>query len=68
MNSRVSRQWFCERYAINADKVHGGGALLARISERFGRLGQYWPVVEKGIVRGGIATLNGLEEETEEGA
>lgn len=66
MNSRVSRQWFCERYAMNADNVHGGGALLARISERFGRLGQYCPVAEKGDVRG-IATLSGLDEETSEG-
>lgn len=61
MNSRVSRQWFCERYAMNADNVHGGGELLARISERFGRRGQYCLVDVKGAVRG-MATLSGLEE------
>lgn len=46
---------------MNAESVHGGGELLARISERFGRRGQYCPVEVKGAVRG-MATLSGLEE------
>jgi hypothetical protein len=45
---------------MNADNVHGGGELFASISERFGRLGQYGPVVVKPLVRG-IATLSGRE-------
>jgi hypothetical protein len=36
VNSRFSRQWFCDRKAMKEDNVYGGGALLARISARFG--------------------------------
>lgn len=36
VNSRFSRQWFWERNAIKELNVYGGGAVLARISERFG--------------------------------
>lgn len=53
VNSSVSRQWFCERYAMNALKVHGGGAELERTSRSVGLLGQYGPT--------GMARLSGLE-------
>lgn len=53
VNSRVSKQWFCERYAMKALSVHGGGAVLARTSCNVGRRGQYGPA--------GIARLSGLE-------
>jgi hypothetical protein len=36
VNSRFSKQWFCDRKAMNELSVHGGGAVLARISFRFG--------------------------------
>lgn len=36
VNSRFSRQWFCDRKAMKEDRVYGGGALLARISARLG--------------------------------
>lgn len=45
---------------MNADSVHGDGELLASMSERFGRLGQYEPVAENGV-ECGMATLSGLE-------
>jgi hypothetical protein len=45
---------------MNAERVHGGGELFASMSERFGRLGQYGPVVVKPLVRG-MATLSGRE-------
>jgi hypothetical protein len=38
-NSNVSKQWFEERYAMNADSVHGGGAVFANNSLKFGLLG-----------------------------
>lgn len=38
VNSRVSRQWFCDRYAIKALRVHGGGEVLERISHSVGGL------------------------------
>lgn len=37
VNSRFSRQWFWDRKAMKELNVHGGGAVLARISDRFGR-------------------------------
>lgn len=37
MNSKFSKQWFWERKAMKELSVHGAGAVLARISERFGR-------------------------------
>ena len=43
---------------MKADRVHGGGALLASMSERFGLRGQYGPCAPKGR---GMATLRGLE-------
>ena len=43
---------------MNAERVHGGGELLASISERCGRLGQYGSVEVKADERG-MATLNG---------
>jgi hypothetical protein len=36
VNSRFSKQWFCDRKAMKEDNVYGGGALLARISARLG--------------------------------
>jgi len=53
VNSKVSRQWFCDRYAVKALRVHGGGAVFARTSCNVGRRGQYGPE--------GIERLNGLE-------
>jgi hypothetical protein len=54
VNSRFSRQWFCDRKAMNELSVHGGGAVFARISERFGLrlegLGMFFGIV---TVRGG---------------
>jgi hypothetical protein len=47
VNSKVSRQWFCERYAVKALRVHGGGAVLSRTSCRVGRRGQYGPEMER---------------------
>jgi hypothetical protein len=55
MNSRVSRQWLLERYAMNAVSVHGEGDVLARISCSLGRRRQYGPVAERAS---GIATLS----------
>lgn len=43
VNSRVSKQWLFERYAMNAASVHGEGAVLARISRRLGFFGQKGP-------------------------
>lgn len=54
MNSKVSKQWFCDKYAMKALRVHGGGAVLARTSCNVGLRGQYGPVF-------GIDRLNGLE-------
>lgn len=54
MNSKVSKQWFCDRYAIKAVRVHGGGAVFARTSCNVGRRGQYGPGL-------GIDRLSGLE-------
>jgi hypothetical protein len=56
VNSRVSRQWLFDRYAIKAARVHGEGDVLARISLKFGRLGQYGPCAPATL---GIATLKG---------
>lgn len=56
VNSSVSRQWLLDRYAMNAASVHGDGDVLARISLRFGRLGQYGPCAPVTL---GIATLKG---------
>lgn len=36
VNSRFSRQWFCDRKAMKDVSVYGGGAVLARISARLG--------------------------------
>ena len=41
---------------MKAGSVHGGGAVLASISERLGRRGQYGPEAYPL----GIATVNGL--------
>lgn len=38
-------QWFCERYAVNALSVHGGGATSRRISVRFGG---FEPMADRG--------------------
>jgi hypothetical protein len=48
VNSNVSKQWFCERYAMKAVNVHGGGAEFDRTSRNVGRRGQYGP---DGMVR-----------------
>lgn len=37
VNSRFSRQWFCDRYAVKALSVHGGGAEFDRTSCNVGR-------------------------------
>lgn len=57
VNSNVSRQWLLERYAMNAGSVHGAGAVLARISLKFGLRGQYGPCTALAL---GMATLSGL--------
>jgi hypothetical protein len=44
---------------MKADSVHGGGALFASMSERFGLRGQYGPCAPKGR---GMATLSGRED------
>jgi hypothetical protein len=36
VNSRFSRQWFCERKAMKEVRVYGGGAVLLSISARLG--------------------------------
>lgn len=54
MNSRVSRQWFCDRKAVKALNVHGGGAVLANISPREGNL-------MAGEAVRGMARLDGRE-------
>jgi len=53
MNSKVSKQWFCDRYAMNAVNVHGGGAVFDSTSCSVGRRGQYGP--------DGMDRLNGLD-------
>jgi hypothetical protein len=53
VNSKVSKQWFCERYAVKALMVHGGGASSDKTSCNVGRRAQYGPV--------GIARLKGLD-------
>jgi len=53
VNSKVSRQWFCERYAVKALIVHGGGAVFDNTSCNVGRWGQYGPI--------GIDRLKGLD-------
>lgn len=58
MNSKVSKQWLLDRYAMNAASVHGGSAVFANISLKLGRRGQYGPCM--GVVFG-IATERGLD-------
>jgi hypothetical protein len=53
VNSKISKQWFCERYAVKALIVHGGGAIFDNTSCNVGRRGQY------GLV--GIDRLKGLD-------
>jgi len=53
VNSNVSKQWFCDRYCINAARVHGGGAAFDRTSCNVGLRGQYGPA--------GIDKLSGRE-------
>jgi hypothetical protein len=53
VNSKVSKQWFWDKYAVNAPRVHGGDAVLLKTSGNVGRRGQYGPV--------GIERLSGLE-------
>jgi hypothetical protein len=36
VNSRFSRQWFWDKKAMKDVRVHGGGAVFARISARLG--------------------------------
>lgn len=58
VNSSVSKQWLVDRYAIKAVNVHGAGAVFAKISRRFGRLGQHGPSRFGSL---GITTLRGLD-------
>jgi len=53
VNSNVSRQWFCDKYAMKALSVHGGDAVFASTSCNVGRRGQYGP--------DGIERLRGLD-------
>ena len=53
VNSSVSKQWFCDKYAMKAVSVHGGAAVFARTSSSVGRRGQYGP--------DGIERLSGLD-------
>jgi hypothetical protein len=53
VNSNVSKQWFCDKYAMKALSVHGGDAVFASTSSSVGRRGQYGPVA--------IERLRGLE-------
>jgi hypothetical protein len=56
VNSRFSRQWFCDKNAMKDVSVHGGGAVFARISARLGLrlqgVGMFF----------GIETVNGRGE------
>jgi hypothetical protein len=54
VNSNVSRQWFCERYAMNAASVHGCGAVFDKTSCNVGLRGQYG-------IPDGIDRLRGLD-------
>jgi hypothetical protein len=54
VNSNVSKQWFCDKYAMKALSVHGGDAVFARTSCSVGRRGQYGPA--------GIERLSGLDD------
>ena len=53
VNSNVSKQWFCDKYAMKALSVHGGDAVFASTSCSVGRRGQYGPA--------GIERLRGLD-------
>jgi hypothetical protein len=53
VNSNVSKQWFCDKYAMKALSVHGGDVVFDSTSCSVGRRGQYGPV--------GIETLRGLD-------
>lgn len=53
VNSKVSRQWFWDKYAINAVSDHGGGALFESTSAKVGCLGLYGPW--------GIVTTRGFD-------
>lgn len=53
VNSNVSRQWFCDKYAMKALSVHGGDAVFANTSCSVGRRGQYGPA--------GMDRLSGLD-------
>jgi hypothetical protein len=59
VNSSVSKQWFRDRYAIKALKVHGGGAESARTSCNVGRRGRYGP---EGIKVKGLDGRNSAED------
>jgi len=61
VNSKVSRQWFVERYAIKAVRDHGGGDELERISFNVGRRTHAAPC---GL---GIDTLRGRESRLSSG-
>lgn len=56
VNSSVSKQWLLERYAMKAARVQGAGAVFARISRRFGLLGQ------KGAVSDDIGRVDDVAE------
>lgn len=49
MNSKVSKQWFWDRNAMNELRVHGGGAVLERMSVSVGGLAKGEPV--RGMTR-----------------
>jgi hypothetical protein len=61
VNSKVSRQWLWDRYAMKALNVHGGGDEFESISSRFGLRGQYAPCILSGS---GMAMVMGREEAT----
>lgn len=63
MNSSVSKQWLFDKYAMKAASVHGGSAVFANISLKFGLRGQYGPCADFGIatdsgLAGGISSVD----------
>ena len=59
VNSKFSKQWLCERYAVKALRVQGGGAEFERTSGKVGRCGWYVECVC--IVSSSTVTLSGGE-------
>jgi hypothetical protein len=65
MNSKVSKQKFCERYAQKALSVHGGGAVFANTSCNVGRRGKYGEMLSG--LEGGEDSLKDMDSTKEQG-